>query len=99
MSASGRDEQSKIRVFIAARSNVVRAGLDSVVRASRSLELAGAIDWALIGSIDSARADVLLIGDSDMSFADLSLPVVQMLDSNDANLVNAALRAGVCGVI
>ena len=97
--ANGPDEGSKIRVLVAARSNVVRAGLESVVRTSRFLELAGAIDWALIDSIDGAQADVLLIDSGDAAFADLPLPVVQMLDTSDGALVNAALRSGVRGVI
>jgi DNA-binding NarL/FixJ family response regulator len=99
MSANGPDEGSKIRVLVAARSNVVRAGLESVVRTSHSLEMAGAIDWALLGSIDGAQADVLLIDAGDMAFEYLPLPVVQMLETSDGALVNAALRSGVRGVI
>jgi NarL family two-component system response regulator YdfI len=99
MSANGPDEGSKIRVLVAARSNVVRAGLESVVRTSRSLELAGVIDWALLGSIDGAQADVLLLDSSDTALVDLPLPVVQMLDISDGALVNAALRSGIRGVI
>jgi NarL family two-component system response regulator YdfI len=99
MSANGPDEGSKTRVFVAARSNVVRAGLESLVRTNRFLELAGAVDWALIGSIDGARADVLLIDAGDSAFADLPLPVVQMLATSDGELVKAALRSGVRGVI
>ena len=99
--ANGPGERSKIRVFVAARSRVVRAGLESVVRANASLELAGAIDWSLIGSIDGAQAGVLLVdaGDMPTSFADLSLPVVQLLETSDAAQVNAALRSGIRGVI
>ena len=78
---------------------MVRAGLESVVRASRSLELAGVIDWALIGSIDGAQADVLLIDAGDTAFADLPLPVVQLLETSDSALVHAALRSGVRGAI
>jgi NarL family two-component system response regulator YdfI len=99
--ANGPGERSKIRVFVAARSNVVRAGLESVVRSSALLELAGAIDWSRIESTDGAQADVLLIdaGDMQTSFADLSLPVVQMIETSDAAQVNAALRSGVRGII
>jgi DNA-binding NarL/FixJ family response regulator len=99
MLANGPDEGNKIRVLVAARSNVVRAGLESVVRTSCSLELAGVIDWALLGSINGAQADVLLIDSGDGAFADLPLPVVQMLETSDSALVNAALRSGVRGVI
>jgi len=65
------------------------------------MELAGSIDWSLVGSIDGAQPGVLLIdaGDAQASFADLSLPVVQMLEASDAAQVSAALRSGVRGVI
>jgi DNA-binding NarL/FixJ family response regulator len=99
MSANGPGAGSNIRVLVAARSNVLRAGLESIVRTSRSLELAGAIDWSLIGSIDGAQADALLIDAGDAVFADLSLPVVQLLETSDSALVSAALRSGVRGVI
>ena len=99
MSANGPDEGSNIRVLVAARSNVLRAGLESVVRTSRSLELAGAIDWSLIGSIDGAQADVLLIDAGDAAFTELSLPVLQLLETSDSAAVSAALRSGVRGVI
>jgi DNA-binding NarL/FixJ family response regulator len=105
MSANGPGEGSNIRVLVAARSNVVRAGLESVVRTSRSLELAGAIDWSLIGSIDGAQADALLIDAGDLqstllpAFGELSLPVLQLLETGDSVAVSAALRSGVRGVI
>jgi DNA-binding NarL/FixJ family response regulator len=87
-----------IRVVVAARSSVVRAGLESVVRSSSSLELAGALDWALINSAEF-EADVLLMDPGDVLPEQSSQPAVLLLDTSDAALVSAALRAGVRGVI
>ena len=87
-----------IRVVVAARSSVVRAGLESVVRSSSSLELAGALDWALVNSAEF-EADVLLMDAGDVLPEPSSQPAVLMLDTSDAALVSAALRAGVRGVI
>ncbi len=87
-----------IRVLVAARSNVVRAGLESVVRSSSSLELAGALDLALVNSSD-LHADVLLLEADDIQLQELALPVVLLLDTSDMALVNSALRSGVRAVI
>jgi DNA-binding NarL/FixJ family response regulator len=87
-----------IRVVVAARSSVVRAGLESVVRSSSSLELAGSLDWALINSAEF-EADVLLMDPGDVLPEQSSQPAVLLLDTSDAALVSAALRAGVRGVI
>jgi DNA-binding NarL/FixJ family response regulator len=92
-----------IRVIVAARSSVVRAGLESVVRGSSSLELAGALDWSLLHS-SSFEADVLLLdaGDTPLDGFRSMLeqkPAVVLLDSSDSSLVSAALRSGVRGVI
>ena len=87
-----------IRVLVAARSSVVRAGLESVVRSSSSLQLAGAVDWALVNSSDF-QADVLLLDADDMHQEDVSLPVVLLLDASDTGLVNSALRSGARAVI
>jgi DNA-binding NarL/FixJ family response regulator len=81
-------EGGVIRVVVAARSNVVRAGLESMVRSSASLALA-----------DETSADVLLV---DGSGADLdlpSLPTVALLDIGDSSAVSFALRSGTRGVI
>ena len=87
-----------IRVVVAARSSVVRAGLESVVRSSSSLELAGALDWALVNSAEF-EADVLLMDAGDVLPEPSSQPAVLMLDTSDAALVSAALRSGIRGVI
>ncbi len=87
-----------IRVLVAARSSIVRAGLESVVRSSSSLQLAGAVDLALVNSAD-IQADVLLLEADDIQHEELALPVVLLLDTSDMALVNSALRAGVRAVI
>lgn len=87
-----------IRVVVAARSSVVRAGLESVVRSSSSLELAGALDWALINSADFG-ADVLLMDAGEVLPEQLSQPAVLLLDTSDSAIVSAALRFGIRGVI
>jgi DNA-binding NarL/FixJ family response regulator len=92
-----------IRVVVAARSNVVRAGLESVVRSSSTLELAGALDWALINSAGfeatEFQADVLLMDAGDALPEQLSQPAVLLLDTSDSVIVGAALRSGIRGVI
>jgi len=94
-----------ISVVVSARSSVVRAGLESVVRSSSSLELAGALDWALINSAEF-EADVLLLDAGDtppdgfrVLAEEVTERVVLLLDSSDSALVGAALRAGIRGVL
>jgi DNA-binding NarL/FixJ family response regulator len=87
-----------IRVVVAARSSVVRAGLESVVRSSSSLELAGALDWSLINSAE-VEADIMLVEAGDALPELSSQPVVLLIDTSDALLVSSALRSGVRGVI
>ncbi len=93
------------RVIVASRSSVVRAGLESIVRSSESLELAGVVDWGLIHSVQ-LQGDVLLLDAGDVQtdrlpsiLEDLSIPVVLLVDSPDATVANAALSAGVRGVL
>jgi DNA-binding NarL/FixJ family response regulator len=88
-----------IRVVVAARSSVVRAGLESVVRSSSSLQLAGSLDWALINAAEF-EADVLLLeaGDTHL-MEEVSQRVVLLLDTSDPALVSAALRSGIRGVL
>lgn len=83
-----------IRVLIAARSGVVRAGLESVVRSSASLELA----LELAGTAEEA-ADVLLMDAGGPEVEPPPLPTVALVEVSDAAVVSAALRAGVRGVI
>jgi DNA-binding NarL/FixJ family response regulator len=87
-----------IRVVVAARSSVVRAGLESVVRSSSSLDLAGALDLALVAEAQF-EADVLLLEASETLPELPSPPVVLLMDTSDATLVSAALRSGIRGVI
>jgi two-component system nitrate/nitrite response regulator NarL len=94
-----------IRVAVAARSSVVRAGLESVVRSSSALQLAGALDWALV-NLTEFEADVLLLDAGDIAPDGLrvlaegvSERVVLLLESSDSVLVSAALRSGIRGVI
>ena len=87
-----------IRVLVAARSSIVRAGLESVVRSSSSLQLAGAVDLALVNSAD-IQADVLLLEADEIQQDELALPVVLLLDTSDTALLNSALRSGVRAVI
>lgn len=82
---------------------MVRAGLESVIRASSTLELAGALDWSLLLAADF-EADVLLLDSGDApidGFRPLleQKPVVLLLDIADSASVAAALRAGVRGAI
>ena len=94
------------RTLIAARSSLLRAGLESVVRSSSFLEFAGALDWASLDASDFA-ADVLLLHAGGMD-ADalqplldaLTLPVILLVDSAaEHELIASALRAGVRGVL
>jgi len=89
--------------MVAARSSVVRSGLESVVRSSSSLELAGALDWSLLPSAD-IEADVLLLeaGPAPLDGFRAVIeqkPAVLLLDCSDSPMVVAALRAGVRGTI
>jgi DNA-binding NarL/FixJ family response regulator len=81
-------EGSVIRVVVAARSNIVRAGLESMVRSTASLALS-----------DEAAADVLLVDGNGGSFDSPALPTVALMDFADPSAVNSALRSGVRGVI
>ena len=92
-----------IRVLVAARSSVVRAGLESVVRSSTSLQLAGSLDWALINSAEF-EADVVLmeaggVPAGRVPIEEVSQPVVLLADISDSALVDASLRSGIRGVI
>ncbi|MGD0619232.1 MAG: response regulator transcription factor [Bryobacteraceae bacterium] len=81
-------EGGVIRVAVAARSTIVRAGLESMVRSSGSLALS-----------DEASADVLLFDDNGGSLDSPALPTVALMDVADSSAVNSAVRSGVRGVI
>jgi DNA-binding NarL/FixJ family response regulator len=94
-----------IRVFVLARSTVVRAGLESIVQSSSVLELAGASGWARFAQTDLQAADILLadLGEVEpevvTSLAQIPVPVVLLLDALDAGVLSIALRAGIRGII
>jgi NarL family two-component system response regulator YdfI len=83
--------------------------LESLVRASPSLEFAGTVDQSHLSRsallADALPADVLLIevenpNDHDWAaLAGLSIPVILLLDSADSALVGPALRSGIRGAI
>ena len=93
-----------IRVLVAARSNIARAGLESVVRSSAVLELAGSMEFGMLNSSE-LPADALLLEAGDIQpdrmrvLADLPLPAVLLLDLPDPALAGAALGAGLRGVL
>jgi DNA-binding NarL/FixJ family response regulator len=87
-----------IRVVVAARSSVVRAGLESVVGSSSLLHLQGALDLALLNTAEF-EADVLLLEAADALPELPSQPAVLLTDTSDAALVSAALRSGIRAVI
>lgn len=94
-----------IRVFVLARSMVVRTGLESIIQSSSVLELAGASEWARFVQADLRSADVLLADlgevDSDVvqSLGRLAIPVVLLIEAWDQEVLNATLRSGIRGVI
>jgi NarL family two-component system response regulator YdfI len=94
-----------IRVFVLARSAVVRAGLESIVQSSSVLELAGAAGQIPLPDADLERADVLLAdwgepgADSIESLGKLQVPVVLLVDPLEETSPNSALRSGIRGVI
>ncbi len=81
-------EGGVIRVLIIARSGIVRAGLESLVRSSASLAIA-----------EEASADVLLVDGNGGALESPSLPAVALVDVADASAVNSVVRSGVRGVI
>ena len=97
-------ESGVIRVLVAARSGVVRAGLESLIRSIPSLEFAGTVD-ASLGAPFEFSGDVLLIdtggptGLDWLALADLPIPVVVLVDFADSAVVGSALRAGIRGAI
>ena len=93
-----------IRVLVGARSSVVRAGLESLVRSIPSLEFAGTVDVSRVAPFELS-GDVLLLeaGDSHddewPALADLPIPIVMLMDFTDPALVGSALRSGIRGTI
>lgn len=94
-----------IRVAVAARSSVARAGLENIVRSCASLELAGALDLKLVPAVE-VQAGVLLLDALDIPpdqvaalAAELLPPVVLLIEPSDAAFANMALQAGIRGVL
>ena len=56
------------------------------------------MDLSLLNSAD-LQADVLLLEADEIQQEELALPVVLLLDTSDAALLNSALRSGVRAVI
>jgi NarL family two-component system response regulator YdfI len=94
-----------IRVFVLARSTVVRAGLESIVQSGSVLELAGASEWARFSQADLQATDVLLadLGEVESevlhSLAGFPVPVVLLLDAWDDGALTSVLRSGIRGAI
>ena len=93
-----------IRISVAARSDSVRAALESAIRSSPLLEFAEAVDPTQF-SPSELSGDVLLIESEERTdhdwpaLADLPIPVLLLLDSRDSNLPITALRSGIRGAI
>ena len=93
-----------IRVLVGSRSNLVRAGLESLVRSIPSLEFAGTVDASQLAPSELS-GDILLIeagdaGDHEWAvLAGLPIPVVLLLDFADSALVGSAFRSGIRGAL
>lgn len=97
-----------IRVLVVAGSNVIRAGLEVVVRSSSELELAGVANFdQFTDAIHSHSADALLIDvphlDEDWvaTLTETSIPVVVLTEDTveDATLLASALHANVRSIL
>lgn len=93
------------RVFVLARSTVVRAGLESIVQSSSVLELAGASEWAhfIQGDLEGVDAVLADLGEIEHgvvgSLGTLPVPVVLLLEAWDDGTLGDALRSGIRGII
>lgn len=96
-----------IRVSVAASSAIVRAGLESVIRSSDALELAGVFRVDEIeNGIQRITGEVLLLEIPHMDedsmgtlFESSSVPVVLLTETADSSFLGAAFRAGVRAVL
>jgi NarL family two-component system response regulator YdfI len=104
--------EQRIRVLVSANSAVSRAGLESMVRNSEFLKLAGSVTNAtlLTSQISELQPEVILIDltSDDLEFIEHSLPlgsvnspisVVALIDRADANWIARALRRGVKAIL
>lgn len=87
-----------IRVLIAARLRVVRAGLEALVRSSSVMELAGTADLALLSGA-GVTADIVLMDAPESGIEPPTLPTVVLIEAADVETASAAMRAGARGVI
>jgi two-component system, NarL family, response regulator YdfI len=90
-----------IRLAIAARSAVVRAGLEALARSDPEIELAGA--YSDLTGVEALRPDVVLAA---VPFEDLPIaadgfapPVVLLANEDHPGWTREALRAGVRAVL
>jgi len=88
-----------IRVLIAARSRVVRAGLEAVVRSSSAMELAGTADLTLLSAGGPIAADIVLLDAPEPGIDLPAWPTVALVEAADLETASALLRAGVRGVV
>ena len=94
-----------ISVYVAASSVVVRAGLESIVAASGTLELAGAGSIHHLQQRLDTTADVLLAAVPQLNeewlgtIAGCSLPVVLLAEVPEPQLLSTALRANLRAVL
>jgi two-component system, NarL family, response regulator YdfI len=104
--------QQRIQVLVSANSAVSRAGLESMVRNSEFLQLAGAVvNASLLGSqIRELQPDVILIDltSDDLEFIEHSLPLasvnspismVALIDHPEASWIARALHRGVKAIL
>lgn len=96
------------RVLVVASSNVVRSGLEVVVRSSSELELAGVVNFdQLADAIHPQSADAVLIDvphlDEDWiaTLTETAIPVVVLTEDTaaDATLLASALHANVRSIL
>jgi DNA-binding NarL/FixJ family response regulator len=104
--------EQQIRVLVSANSAVSRAGLESLVRNSEFLKLAGGVaNASFLGSqIHDLQPDVILVDltSDDLEFVEHSLPlgsvdspisIVALIDHPEGSWIARALRRGVKAVL
>src|SRR5882724_5855129 len=104
--------EQQIRVLVSANSAVSRAGLESMVRNSEFLKLAGGVaNASLLGSqIRELQPDVILIDlpSDDLKFIEHSLPlvsidspisIVALIDHPEGSWIARVLRRGVKAIL
>jgi NarL family two-component system response regulator YdfI len=104
--------EQQIRVLVSANSAVSRAGLESLVRNSEFLKLAGGVaNASFLGSqIRDLQPDVILVdlNSDDLEFVEHSLPlgsvdspisIVALIDHPEGSWIARALRRGVKAVL